>query len=124
MFTGQIAGLLTGSSGLLGGGGGGLSNDIQYGFESSCPGGINQNTALLATAAAIGEIMDTIDNDTKFYITLLTAVGAGVIFRAVTQQQGRRRRKRSEETHESDDDQDKIVGWLHSLYSAAETKWL
>ena len=69
MFTGQIAGLLTGSSGLLGGeggGGGGLSNDIQYGFESSCPGGINQNTALLATAAAIGEIMDTMDNDTKF----------------------------------------------------------
>ena len=66
VFTGQIAGLLTGSSGLLGGGGGGLSNDIQYGFESSCPGGINQNTALLATAAAIGEIMDTMDNDTKF----------------------------------------------------------
>ena len=56
MFTGQVAGLLTGSSGLLGGGG--LSNNIQYGFESSCPDGINQNTALLATAAAIGEMMN------------------------------------------------------------------
>ena len=60
VFTGQVAGLLTGSSGLLGGGGGGLSSDIQYGFESSCPGGINQNTALLATAAAIGEMTDII----------------------------------------------------------------
>ena len=46
-----------------------------YGFESSCPEGVNQNTALLATGAAI-------------------AVGAGVIFRAVTlQQAGRRRRE-------------------------------
>ena len=46
-----------------------------YGYESSCPEGVNQNTALLATAAAI-------------------AVGAGVIFRAVTlQQAGRRRRE-------------------------------
>ena len=35
-----------------------------YGFESSCPEGVNQNTALLATAAAI-------------------AVGAGVIFRFI-----------------------------------------
>ena len=49
-----------------------------YGYESSCPEGINQNTALLATAAAI-------------------AVGAGVIYRAVTlQQAGRRRRRRDD----------------------------
>ena len=53
MFTGQIAGLLTGGGlGGLGGAGGGAA--IQYGFESSCPGGVSQNTALLATAAAIG----------------------------------------------------------------------
>ena len=46
------------------------------GYGSSCPQGVNQNTALLATAAAI-------------------AVGAGVIFRAITlQQAGRRRRRR------------------------------
>ena len=46
-----------------------------YGLESSCAEGVNQNTALLATAAAI-------------------AVGAGVIYRAVTlQQAGRRRRE-------------------------------
>ena len=50
VFTGQIAGLLTGGG--LGGLGGGAA--IQYGFESSCPGGVSQNTALLATAAAIG----------------------------------------------------------------------
>ena len=69
MFTGQVAGLLTGSSGLLGGGGGGgggLSTDIQYGFESSCPGGINQNTALLATAAAIGEMRETYNVHTTY----------------------------------------------------------
>ena len=54
VFTGQIAGLLTGGGlgGLGGGAGGGAA--IQYGFESSCPGGVSQNTALLATAAAIG----------------------------------------------------------------------
>ena len=53
-----------------------------YGYESSCPEGVNQNTALLATAAAI-------------------AVGAGVIFRAVTlQQAGRRRREGGEENGE------------------------
>ena len=45
------------------------------GYGSTCPQGVNQNTALLATAAAI-------------------AVGAGVIFRAITLQQGRRRRRR------------------------------
>ena len=43
-----------------------------------CPQGVNQNTALLATAAAI-------------------AVGAGVIFRAITLQQGRRRRREAGE---------------------------
>ena len=53
---GQITSLLTGS-GLQGAGGigGGATSNIQYGFESTCPGGINQNTALLATAAAIGD---------------------------------------------------------------------
>ena len=45
------------------------------GYGSSCPQGVNQNTALLATAAAI-------------------AVGAGVIFRAITLQQAGRRRRR------------------------------
>ena len=45
-----------------------------YGLESSCAEGVNQNTALLATAAAI-------------------AVGAGVIYRAVTLQQGKRRKR-------------------------------
>ena len=48
---------------------------VNYGLSSSCPEGVNQNTALLATAAAI-------------------AVGAGVIYRAVTLQQGRRRKRR------------------------------
>ena len=54
--TGQITSLLTGS-GLqgVGGIGGAANSNIQYGFESTCPGGINQNTALLATAAAIGD---------------------------------------------------------------------
>ena len=47
----------------------------QYGLDSSCPEGVDQNTALLATAAAI-------------------AVGAGVIYRAVTLQQAGRRRRR------------------------------
>ena len=50
-----------------------------YGFESSCPEGVNQNTALLATAAAI-------------------AVGAGVIYRAVTLQQAGRRRRDAPDT--------------------------
>ena len=49
IFTGQVTSLLTGS-GLASG----ANNNIQYGFESSCPDGVNQNTALLATAAAIG----------------------------------------------------------------------
>ena len=46
---------------------------------------VNQNTALLATAAAI-------------------AVGAGVLFRAITLQQGKRRRRRSEEEEPVGDD--------------------
>ena len=46
---------------------------------------VNQNTALLATAAAI-------------------AVGAGVLFRAITLQQGKRRRRRSEEEESVEDD--------------------
>ena len=46
---------------------------------------MNQNTALLATAAAI-------------------AVGAGVLFRAITLQQGKRRRRRSEEEEPVEDD--------------------
>ena len=74
IFTGQITNLLTGGGG--GGGGGGYGN---YGIESTCPEGVNQNTALLATAAAI-------------------AVGAGVIYRAVTLQQGKRRRRREVDT--------------------------
>ena len=53
-----------------------------YGFESSCADGVNQNTALLATAAAI-------------------AVGAGVIYNAVIQQQGRRRKKRNIDNNNS-----------------------
>ena len=50
--------MLTGS-GLqgVGGIGGAANSNIQYGFESTCPGGINQNTALLATAAAIGDLI-------------------------------------------------------------------
>ena len=48
IFTGQISGLLNGNLA-------GTNTNIQYGFESSCPEGVDQNTALLATAAAIGE---------------------------------------------------------------------
>ena len=65
-----------------------------YGYESSCPEGVDQNTALLATAAAIG-------NTGKYFIYkniyLLAAVGAGVIYRAVTLQQAGRRRRRGAE---------------------------
>ena len=63
-----------------------------YGYESSCPEGVDQNTALLATAAAIG--------NTGKYLSqylLLAAVGAGVIYRAVTLQQAGRRRRRGAE---------------------------
>ena len=63
---------------LDGGGAGGYS---QYGQSSLCREGVNQNTALLATAAAI-------------------AVGAGVIYRAVTGQQGRRKRREVGEVEE------------------------
>ena len=48
IFTGQISGFLNGNLD------GTNNNNIQYGFESSCPDGVDQNTALLATAAAIG----------------------------------------------------------------------
>ena len=48
IFTGQISGFLNGNLD------GASNTNIQYGFESSCPDGVDQNTALLATAAAIG----------------------------------------------------------------------
>jgi len=84
LLTGSISGLLNnngvtnfnaGGSGGYGGGGGGYSGGQQYGVQSTCPEGVNQNTALLATAAAI-------------------AVGAAILFREITQQQGRKRRRR------------------------------
>ena len=52
IFTGQISGFLNGNLD------GTANNNIQYGFESSCPEGLDQNTALLATAAAIGNHWD------------------------------------------------------------------
>ena len=52
IFTGQISGFLNGNLA------GTQNNNIQYGFESSCPEGLDQNTALLATAAAIGNHLD------------------------------------------------------------------
>ena len=68
--------VLTGlANNVLSGGGSAGYGQLDYGLSSSCPEGVNQNTALLATAAAI-------------------AVGAGVIYRAVTLQQGRRRKRR------------------------------
>ena len=68
--------VLTGlANNLLDGGGSSGYGQVDYGLSSSCPEGVNQNTALLATAAAI-------------------AVGAGVIYRAVTLQQGRRKRRK------------------------------
>ena len=67
-----------GGPGSLGPGIAGISKQGYSGYGGysggGCPQGVNQNTALLATAAAI-------------------AVGAGVIFRAITLQQGRRRRR-------------------------------
>ena len=75
IFTGQITSLLTGG-GSSGNNNGGYGNN-NYGIESTCPEGVNQNTALLATAAAI-------------------AVGAGVIFRAITLQQGKRKKRNAE----------------------------
>ena len=59
---------------------------------------VNQNTALLATAAAI-------------------AVGAGVLFRAITLQQGKRRRRRSEEEEPVGDDVVDMVMQGISKYS-------
>ena len=79
IFTGQITSLLTGGgSSSNSNGGGGYGNSNNYGIESTCPEGVNQNTALLATAAAI-------------------AVGAGVIFRAITLQQGKRKKRNAEQ---------------------------
>ena len=52
IFTGQISGFLNGNLA------GTQNNNIQYGFESSCPEGLDQNTALLATAAAIGNQLE------------------------------------------------------------------
>ena len=51
---------------------------------------MNQNTALLATAAAI-------------------AVGAGVLFRAITLQQGKRRRRRRRRSEEEEPVGDDVV---------------
>ena len=74
--------VLTGlANNLIGGGGQGGYSQAEYGLSSICPEGVNQNTALLATAAAI-------------------AVGAGVIYRAVTGQQGRRKRRAVGEVEE------------------------
>ena len=72
------------------GGYGGSGYGATYGLESSCPEGVNQNTALLATAAAI-------------------AVGAGVIYRAVTLQQAGRRKKREDEGPTGVGIQDKLM---------------
>ena len=89
---------------MSGGGSFGGGSNVNYGLPSTCPEGVrlrccievkskynlhnskvNQNTALLATAAAI-------------------AVGAAVLFRAITlQQAGRRRRRRSEEEEPVED---------------------
>merc|ERR1719234_1079853 len=79
VLTGQVTSLLSGGGGFGGG------SSVNYGLPSTCPEGVNQNTALLATAAAI-------------------AVGAAVLFRAITlQQAGRRRRRRSEEEEPVED---------------------
>ena len=61
------------------------------GYGSTCPQGVNQNTALLATAAAI-------------------AVGAGVLFTAITlQQAGRRRRRRRGASVEGGELQNRVL---------------
>jgi len=80
IFTGQITNLLTGGGSSGNNNGGGYGN---YGIESTCPEGVNQNTALLATAAAI-------------------AVGAGVIYRAITLQQGKRKKRHAENISNKD----------------------
>ena len=45
-----------------------------YGYESSCPEGVDQNTALLATAAAIGNtgkyFIENIYLECAFYLQL------------------------------------------------------
>merc|ERR1719350_1208373 len=79
IFTGQITSFLTGA-----GSGGNSGGNNNYGIESTCPEGVNQNTAVLATAAAI-------------------AVGAGVIFRAITLQQGKRKKRNAEHVTNKED---------------------
>ena len=66
------------------------------GYGSSCPQGVNQNTALLATAAAI-------------------AVGAGVLFRAITLQQAGRRRRRDASVQGGD-----LHNWVLDLFQRGE----
>ena len=66
------------------------------GYGSSCPQGVNQNTALLATAAAI-------------------AVGAGVLFRAITLQQAGRRRRRDASVQGGD-----LHNWVLDLFQGGE----
>ena len=99
-------------------GGGANNNNIQYGFESSCPEGINQNTALLATAAAIGKMLEDYFEKEVFFMVIISAVGAGVIFRAVTQQQGRRKKRGARDEISEDSSEDMIVGWLKTLYKS------
>ena len=71
--------------------GAGIGNRLgSTGYGTTCPQGVNQNTALLATAAAI-------------------AVGAGVIFRAITLQQAGRRRRRRDAMVESGDLQSRVL---------------
>ena len=82
IFTGQVTSLLTGGGG--GGGNSGGYGSNNYGIESTCPEGVNQNTALLATAAAI-------------------AVGAGVIYRAITLQQGKRKKRHVEKEMDTEE---------------------
>jgi len=74
LLTGAVTSIINGN-GVTNFGGGGYGSYGAYGLPSTCPEGVNQNTALLATAAAI-------------------AVGAAILFREITQQQGRKRRRR------------------------------
>ena len=50
-------------------------------------------------------------------LNIVVAVGAAVIYRAVTQQQAGRKRKRRDMDHDEDQD-DKIIGWMKTLYNA------
>jgi len=79
------------------GGGGGYGN---YGFQSTCPEGVNQNTALLATAAAI-------------------AVGAAILFREITQRQARRRRRRRRRSTSDGTEPEERGDLLDKVFSVA-----